>query len=582
MIESFSASGKGSCAAKPLHNFTLYTLHFTLFFAAAFNADAMPLKWRADWPGAKPVEALVHRGTDIELQPQWYINGEAAASTNWTFQTFVQTNSQAQAEWFGPLPGAFFSHTNDVGANFYNVMVRAEMPGGEVNYTAFARLRMLDSPGYTPGALPLPVKKLDFANIEVANAPWDGEIASIRVELGSNSVAIASNSVAIATLSDSINYTTNNATLVSTVHASEIDPTVPAWAKGSYGDLYNNLLYQLLNQDFFAKDSNIQTPKKMYLTGNASSVTVGKGPTGSSYPYSQLSRNRLDVYGSDMNHVAQYRQEGVKVWPWWDDEAEDYATFLFPTNSAGGTFALESSLDGKQDKLPYSTNAIPQSAVSGLTTDYLRLSGGTMTGDITTLGKVVVTSPENGDVISPYFTFTDTYGMVSEVWFVYESGLVKLHYAVEGEEVGRYVQFPVPNTDTGTLAFTDDVSAAATAATNYTDSAIADADTTYRMTVGITNLNQTVQYVNAPASATELAIELPTGSGTKDWIVYVNAATNMTLVLPPATWWMADTAYTNALEAASKTALYFSQVTDGTYILGRQAMEAVVVPEVTP
>lgn len=133
---------------------------------------ALPLTWRADWPDAKPVETLVHRGTDIEFQPQWYINGELANSTNWTFQTFVQTNAQATGEWFGPLPGAAFSHTNDIGAAFYNVMVRAAMPGGAVNYTAFARLRMLDSPGFAPGELPLPVPFIDFSRVVALNAPW--------------------------------------------------------------------------------------------------------------------------------------------------------------------------------------------------------------------------------------------------------------------------------------------------------------------------------------------------------------------------------------------------------------------------
>ena len=70
------------------------------------------------------------------------------------------------------MPGAFFSHTNDVGAAFYNVIVRAETPGGAVNYTAFARLRMLDSPGFAPGELPLPAQSIDFADVTTYNAPW--------------------------------------------------------------------------------------------------------------------------------------------------------------------------------------------------------------------------------------------------------------------------------------------------------------------------------------------------------------------------------------------------------------------------
>ena len=143
------------------------------------SAAALPLVWRADWPDAKPVETLVHRGTDVELLPTWYIYGTPAASTNWTLTTYVQTNCVGQ--WFGPLPGAFFSHTNDVGAASYGVLVRAETPDGSVNYTAFARLRMLDSPGYTPGALPLPVPVLDFANVAVRNPPWPSAIASRRL-----------------------------------------------------------------------------------------------------------------------------------------------------------------------------------------------------------------------------------------------------------------------------------------------------------------------------------------------------------------------------------------------------------------
>ena len=130
---------------KPLFSAALITF-------LSVTANALPLVWRADWPGSKPVETLVHRGTDIEFQPQWYINGELANSTIWTFTTFVQTNAQTTGEWFGPLPGAAFSHTNDIGAAFYNVMVRATMPGGAVNYTAFARLRMLDSPATRPAS----------------------------------------------------------------------------------------------------------------------------------------------------------------------------------------------------------------------------------------------------------------------------------------------------------------------------------------------------------------------------------------------------------------------------------------------
>lgn len=114
-------------------------------------------------------------------------------------------------------------------------------------------------------------------------------------------------------------------------------------------------------------------------------------------------------------------------------------------------------------------------------------------------------------------------------------------------------------------------------ATNYTDSAIADADTSYRRFAALTNVNQSVQYVTSGAA---LAVRIPTGdAATKDWIIYCNFAADTPLVLPAATWWMADEAYTNAIPANQPTALYFSQVAEGVFTLGRQELTTIQVTE---
>jgi len=116
-------------------------------------------------------------------------------------------------------------------------------------------------------------------------------------------------------------------------------------------------------------------------------------------------------------------------------------------------------------------------------------------------------------------------------------------------------------------------------ASDVSSSAIASADTTYRRTIGLTNLNQSVQYVNITDTApTTLSISMPTDGATKDWMVYVVSVTNVTLSLPAATWWMADVAYTNDVPPATPTALWFSQVTDGIFILGRQELTEVTAP----
>ena len=120
------------------------------------------------------------------------------------------------------------------------------------------------------------------------------------------------------------------------------------------------------------------------------------------------------------------------------------------------------------------------------------------------------------------------------------------------------------------------ITAAAQAGTNYTDSAIADADTSYRRVYSLTNLNQTVQFVELDETQTSLAIELPTTGDTKDWLVYVYAAADTRLLLPSGvTWWTSDAANTNAIDAATPTALYFSQVSTNIFMLGRQKLESV-------
>lgn len=136
----------------------------------------------------------------------------------------------------------------------------------------------------------------------------------------------------------------------------------------------------------------------------------------------------------------------------------------------------------------------------------------------------------------------------------------------------------IPTVPTQVSAFANDAGyITAETATNIAESAVASADTTYRLTVGVTNLNQSVQYVALDDTTAELAIALPTGDGAKDWLVYVNAATDTTLILPAATWWMSDEAFTNALPAGL-TALYFSQIsTNGVYSLGRQEMTPITI-----
>lgn len=102
-------------------------------------------------------------------------------------------------------------------------------------------------------------------------------------------------------------------------------------------------------------------------------------------------------------------------------------------------------------------------------------------------------------------------------------------------------------------------------------------DTSYYRVVGITNKNQSVQYVETDANTTSLQIQMPESGMTKDWLVYVKALTNLTLVLPPADYWVVNESVTNEIPPLVPTALYFSQIADNTYSIGRQELVPITV-----
>jgi len=102
-------------------------------------------------------------------------------------------------------------------------------------------------------------------------------------------------------------------------------------------------------------------------------------------------------------------------------------------------------------------------------------------------------------------------------------------------------------------------------------------DTSYYRVVGITNKNQSVQFVETDANTTSLQILMPESGMTKDWLVYVKALTNLTLVLPPADYWVVNESVTNEIPPLVPTALYFSQISDNTYSIGRQELIPITV-----
>ena len=106
---------------------------------------------------------------------------------------------------------------------------------------------------------------------------------------------------------------------------------------------------------------------------------------------------------------------------------------------------------------------------------------------------------------------------------------------------------------------------------------VEDMDTSYFRFDTLTNVNQSVQYIVPVAGQTTLEIKIPESGITKDWVIYVNTNDEqpLSLVLPPANYWVSSEDVTNDITTA--TALYFSQINSDTFSLGRKEMIPVTV-----
>ena len=137
---------------------------------------AVPLRWTVETSRAVPAQFEAYQGETLELEAALKSYGtplEAPAQ----YSLYWQTNGMGNAWWEAPCAGsaaptnvlfATWSPTNDVGAKVYNCFVGRP---GAIYHAAF-QLRLRPSPGATPSVLEPPVKVLDFAVVEVRNAPW--------------------------------------------------------------------------------------------------------------------------------------------------------------------------------------------------------------------------------------------------------------------------------------------------------------------------------------------------------------------------------------------------------------------------
>ena len=154
---------------------TGYWLLTTVFAPCSVFAKTFDFALNA--PVAKAETFTAYHGETIRFNMLF-----SGAMSNVTAEAiYYQTNGMAKTDWFH-VPGTVFHPTNDCGAAAYRFFIKCSDPDGR-DYTANGTLRMLDSPGFEPSAIELPAKVLDFAALEVENAPWPAEIEAAIAEI---------------------------------------------------------------------------------------------------------------------------------------------------------------------------------------------------------------------------------------------------------------------------------------------------------------------------------------------------------------------------------------------------------------
>lgn len=188
--------------------------HFILFaivFAAALSgvAKTFDVDISAGRPAASN-EAYYH-GETIEFRA---VRGRSVVTNVEYSCVYYQTNGMDSVWWH--TDGLVFHPTNDVGAASYRFFLEGRDDLGR-DWHANGLLRLLPSPGFTPNTIELPVARLDFAAVEVFNAPYYDKTET---------------EAKIIELAPAPDFSTNNAALVETIEA-----TAPA--PGDYASVSN-------------------------------------------------------------------------------------------------------------------------------------------------------------------------------------------------------------------------------------------------------------------------------------------------------------------------------------------------------
>ena len=151
----------------------IYTILTAALTAVCAHA-AVPLRWTVETSRVQPVTFEAYHGETLSLEATMQSYGKPVADTLQDVRIYWQTNGMGSAYWSAPASAsgnvlrATWTPAMDTGANAVYGFIGV---AGEI-YRASFQLRMRSSPGAVPNELELPRKHIDFAEVEVKNAPW--------------------------------------------------------------------------------------------------------------------------------------------------------------------------------------------------------------------------------------------------------------------------------------------------------------------------------------------------------------------------------------------------------------------------
>ena len=332
-------------------------------------------------------EAYYH-GETIEFRA---VRGRSVVTNVEYASIYYQTNGMDSVWW--RTDGLTFHPTNDVGAASYRFFLEGRDDLGR-DWHANGLLRLLPSPGFTPNTIELPVARLDFAAVEVLNPPYydkaETEAKIVELAPAPGNYAAVSNAAVHAAATNALQDTAleSHASQLSQLSQSldakadkkrqgellsfdwlnttddctlEFDQESEGWNwHGSIrqGGLYKS--FRLCYDDAWLFKSWVimlggQEPDWQYTNNVPRTSTVLKfgqtnlmrtNETWAEYPV---------VYADELASATNGLLRG------------EYAAL---TNNAAFTSAVAAvspptDISGKQDNLPYPTNAIPYAAISG-------------------------------------------------------------------------------------------------------------------------------------------------------------------------------------------------------------------------